>query len=330
MDAIEQSDAIEHDTITRLVEIYAGALRTALKKKKAFLQKIKDVDSGKIKPPAYYVDTDTVDKWREGFIREAMRQDQVIDGIMEELNAAGVKASELIRGSMVDVYKANRDETVAGIETSASDMGVNVSFSLMDKHQIDVILRAKEPPFSRIAYRNLGSNPAARRRLQRELGQAAVLGESQRKLIERIRKVTGQTVSQARRVAQTERTRVQSQARYEAAEEAMEQGIEVEMVWRTRMHHSRESHIAMEGMVVDDGQPFVSGLGNTLYYPGDSEHGAPAEDVINCYCVLIVRVKTSSEAAQRLRRMREEQRREWLEGTKKRGVYNHWRDEIGR
>lgn len=326
MDAIEQSDAIEHATITRLAEIYAGALRTALKKKKAFLKKIKDVDSGKIKPPAYYVDTDTVDKWREGFVRELLRQDQVIDGIMEELNAAGVQASELIRGSMVDVYKANRDESVTGFEQSAGEMGVNVAFSLMDKKQIDVILRAKEPPFSRIAYNNLGSNPAVRRRLQRELGQAAALGESQAKLIARIRKVTGQTVSQAKRLAQTERTRVQSQARYEAAEEARAQGLELERVWHTRMHHSRDSHIALNGSVVDGGQPFISGLGSTLYYPGDSEHGAPAEDVINCHCYTVERVKTNSEAALRLRRMRDEQRKDWLEGTEQNGIYNHWRD----
>ena len=29
-----------------------------------------------------YVDTDTVDKWRQGFIRELIRQENVIDGIM--------------------------------------------------------------------------------------------------------------------------------------------------------------------------------------------------------------------------------------------------------
>ena len=69
MDAIELSDAIEHATMTRVIEIYTGALRRALKDKKAFLQKIADVDSGKIKPPMYYVQRGEVDKWRQGFIR---------------------------------------------------------------------------------------------------------------------------------------------------------------------------------------------------------------------------------------------------------------------
>ena len=37
MDAVERSDAIEQATMTRVIEIYTGALRKALKNKKAFL-----------------------------------------------------------------------------------------------------------------------------------------------------------------------------------------------------------------------------------------------------------------------------------------------------
>ena len=281
MDAVERSDAIEQATMTRVIEIYAGALRKALKSKKAFLQKIADVDSGKIKPPKYYVERGEVDKWREGFVRELMRQNKVIDGIMEQLDAAGADAAALIRDSMVDIYNANRQEATETLALEAGQMGVSATFAQYDKRQIEVLLQEQQSPFSRLAYENMGQNPAIRRRLQNELAQATILGESQQEIIKRIRKVTGQTVAQARRVAQTERTRVQSQARWQAGREAEQMGLRVYNIWRTRMVRSRESHIALNGKAAMQGERFP---GSVLRYPGDPN--GRAEDVINCHCVL--------------------------------------------
>ena len=281
MDAVEQSDAIEQATMTRVIEIYTGALRKALKNKKAFLQKIADVDSGKIKPPKYYVERGEVDKWREGFVRALIRKDEVIDGIMEQLNAAGADAAALIRDSMVDIYNANRQEATDRLSLAAKQLGVSATFSKYEKRQIDVLLQEHQSPFSRMAYQNMGQNPAIRRRLQNELAQATILGENQREIIKRIRKVTGQTVAQARRVAQTERTRVQSQARWQAGNEAEQMGLKVYNIWRTRMVRSRESHIALNGKAAMQGERFP---GSVLRYPGDPD--GRAADVINCHCVL--------------------------------------------
>ena len=281
MDAVEQSDAIEQATMTRVIEIYTGALRKALKNKKAFLQKIADVDSGKIKPPKYYVERGEVDKWREGFVRALIRKDEVIDGIMEQLNAAGADAAALIRDSMVDIYNANRKETTGRLTLEAAKVGISAQFTKYEKRQIDVLLQEHQSPFSRMAYQNMGQNPAIRRRLQNELAQATILGENQRDIIKRIRKITGQTVAQARRVAQTERTRVQSQARWQAGNEAEAMGLKVYNIWRTRMVRSRESHIALNGKAAMQGERFP---GSVLRYPGDPD--GRAEDVINCHCVL--------------------------------------------
>ena len=282
MDAIERSDAIEQATMTRVIEIYTGALRKALKSKKAFLRKIADVDSGKIKPPQYYVERGEVDKWREGFVRELMRQEKVIDGIMEQLDAAGADAAALIRDSMVDIYNANRQEATETLSLEADQLGVSATFAQYDKRQIEVLLQEQQSPFSRLAYQNMGQNPAIRRRLQNELAQATILGESQQEIIKRIRKVTGQTVAQARRVAQTERTRVQSQARWQAGNEAAAMGLRVYNTWSTRMINSRESHIRLNGKSALQGERFP---GSVLRYPGDPE--GPAREVINCFCVMV-------------------------------------------
>lgn len=277
VNAIERCDALEASLIDRLGSIYADALRTAIKKRAAFLRKIKAVDEGQIKPPKYYIDTDQVDKWRRGFVRELIRQEKVIEGIMEELNKAGAQAADLIRDTMPEYYAINREETVQIL----SD-GFDGSFRKQTRRQVETILTDSITPFSRLAYQNLGRNTAIRRRLEHELSQATILGESQEKLIKRIMNVTGQAQWQAKRVAQTERTRVQSQARWDAGNEAMTLGVNVINEWSARMVNTRDTHAELDGKVALQGEYFP---GSPLRYPGDPT--APAHEVINCHCVMI-------------------------------------------
>lgn len=282
MDALEMSDAVEAALNERIAEIYAGALKKAVKKAASFLKKVKAVDDGRITPPQYYVDTDTVDKWRKGYLDELVRQYNVIDGIMDELNRAGVDAAALIRDTMPEIYAINERETIQKLTPSVRNAGLDGTLEKHTKKQIAVILQKEESPFSKIAYRNLGQNAAVRRRLQNELAQATALGESQAQLIKRIMAVTGQAQYQAKRVAQTERTRVQSQARWERGNEAAQIGVRVYNTWSTRMVNSRDTHIALNGRSAMQGEPFP---GSILRYPGDPR--APAGEVINCHCVLV-------------------------------------------
>ena len=136
--------------------------------------------------------------------------------------------------------------------------------------------------------------------LQSQMAQAAILGESQEKIIKRIQNVTGQAEYQARRIAQTERNRVQSQARAEALHEAAKMGITVTKAWSARMRNTRDSHAALNGVEIPENEKFRTIWGNELRYPGDPE--APAAEVINCFCVLVPDVKLPNEsAADRLR-----------------------------
>lgn len=282
LNAIERCDALEAALMARVAEIYAGALRTAIKKRAAFLRKIEAVDEGRIKPPQYYINTGQVKKWREGFVRELIRQENVIEGIMDELDKAGVKAADLIRESMIDFYEINEADAVRILTEKMMNAGLDGTMTRHTREQIEVILQEEQSPFSKLAYQNMGQNPAIRRRLQNELAQATILGESQEKLIKRIRSVTGQAIWQARRVAQTERTRVQSQARWNAGNEAMALGVRVVNMWSARMINTRDTHEALDGVVALQGEYFP---GSPLRYPGDPN--APAREVINCHCLLI-------------------------------------------
>lgn len=282
VNAIDRCNALEAALMARVGSIYADALRTATKKRAAFLRKIEAIDEGRIKPPQYYIDTDQVDKWRQGFVRELIRQENVIEGIMEELNRAGVQAADEIKSTMPDYYAINREEAVELLSDGMHNAGLDGSFRQQTRRQIETILTDLQPPFSRLAYQNLGRNPAIRRRLEHELSQATILGESQDKLIKRIMAVTGQAQWQAKRVAQTERTRVQSQARWDAGNEAMALGVRVINEWSARMVNTRDTHAELDGKVALQGEYFP---GSPLRFPGDPS--APAGEVINCHCVMI-------------------------------------------
>lgn len=273
------TDKIERRLNGRLTSIYEDALEEALKNHKDFLKKIKDLEDGKIKPPASVADDpEKVAKWKQGFYRELIRRKKVAESIADRLAEAGVQASEEIREAMKDVYTTNTEHVHKLVE----DADAGVSFASVDKRQLDVIMQKNESPFSKIAYKNLGKSKKIREALQRELGIATLNGESQREIIARIRKVAGMSTKQARRIAQTERTRVQSQARWQAGEEAKAKGVEIVNEWSTRMINSRDTHIALNGKKAPQGERFP---GSVLRFPGDPK--GPASEVINCHCVLI-------------------------------------------
>ena len=88
-----------------LQDVYGKALRKAVKQYRAFLQTVEDVYSGKIKPPQFYVDTGTEDKWRKGFLTQQLRQQGLIEKMGAELDKAGGDAAEIIQDSLENTYK---------------------------------------------------------------------------------------------------------------------------------------------------------------------------------------------------------------------------------
>ena len=276
------TDRIESRLNNRLSSIYNAALEQALRNHREFLKKIKDLEDGKIKPPLMYEgDEEKIAKWKQGFYRELIRRENILKSIAQELAKAGKLAAEEILEAMSEIYAVNSEY----VHEIVKDAAVNVSFAQVDKRQLDVIMQKNESPFSKIAYKNLGADTRIREALQRELGIAALNGESQRELIARIRKVAGMSAKQARRVAQTERTRVQSQARWQAGEEAKAKGVEIVNEWSTRMVNSRDTHVSLNGKKAPQGERFP---GSVLRFPGDPK--GPAHEVINCHCVLIPHV----------------------------------------
>lgn len=100
-------------------------------------------------------------------------------------------------------------------------------------------------------------------------------------------------------IGRTEALRSVHEGHEEALDQAEEEGAvrrdEIEETWDTSVDERvRGSHVVMHGQVrtrrqIQEGERFVSGLGNQLAYPGDSN--APGEDTIQCRCALLTRLR---------------------------------------
>ena len=143
-------------------------------------------------------------------------------------------------------------------------------------------------PFSRIAYQNLGNDKLIVEKLNREFETWVKSKKSVDDLIDRIRKATGMSYSQAKRVAQTERTRIQNEARLETIRE-MNKELVGKRRWRKQWiarndERTRDTHAGISGAVQLVNRYFVMSNGAKLMYPGDPK--APASEIINCRCYI--------------------------------------------
>lgn len=98
----------------------------------------------------------------------------------------------------------------------------------------------------------------------------------------------------AETIARTETQRVANQAREEALHQTLEQAglseSNVVRTWRATLDtRTRDTHASMSGQKRGPREAFQSPSGAQLMYPGDP--AAPASEVVNCRCVVVVSVK---------------------------------------
>ena len=110
-EAVRIADEIEKALTQRISAVYGDALKKAIRMNRRFLQKIRDIDSGKIQPPNYYNTPELIKKWREGYIRELMRQEHVIESIEQQIRDAGGKLEPEIKKALAEIYAVNANYT---------------------------------------------------------------------------------------------------------------------------------------------------------------------------------------------------------------------------
>lgn len=97
----------------------------------------------------------------------------------------------------------------------------------------------------------------------------------------------------ANTIARTETMQATGEARREAMSQVLEDlnipRGDIVRVWNSTLDDkTRDSHAAMDGQEVGLDEPFTSGNGIEIMFPGDP--AAPPEEIINCRCVVTNRV----------------------------------------
>lgn len=137
--------------------------------------------------------------------------------------------------------------------------------------------------FDKIAFDRLGNGKGTAKKLRQAFTTSFKKGESFDQLVKRIQKVTGAETNDAKRIARTESTRIESIAKDEAAHDYVkETGKQVWKIWLCSFRNSRDSHMAlhMETVPLDDD---FQAFGGPMAYPGDGSRVGP-EEICNCQC----------------------------------------------
>lgn len=100
-------------------------------------------------------------------------------------------------------------------------------------------------------------------------------------------------------IARTETLRALNAGRYEGIQQMVESGkvpaSAVSLTWEaTPSGRTRDTHAAMHGQTIKLGGLFQSPSGALLAHPGDTDHGAGPDEVVNCRCHVRARVDWSA------------------------------------
>lgn len=266
------SDGVYKKTQRQIQKEYNDTLEALLKKNKQYFKTVQAVQNGKIPVPAGLKTEAQVDAWKRGYLRRYMEKTKTIEKMVVEFENAGGKCRKNIQRMMRQTCGL---ENKSVIKMADADGIVRP----MTSKQIEAFLDSKSTAFDRAAFKNLADATTAKKRLRREFSQGLLLGDDDKAMVQRIRKVTKSSESDAMRILETERTRVIGMTQQNTAEEvAKETGKHLKKRWICSFHNSRDSHVNLHGTEVEIDEEFAP----NLRYPGDER--APAHETINCRC----------------------------------------------
>ena len=158
-----------------------------------------------------------------------------------------------------------------------------MDYSGLSWKEIEKLMYGHGKNFDKIAFDRLGEGKGTARKLRHEFSTSFKKGETFDQLVERIRRVTGAEAADAKRIARTESTRIESIAKDEAAKKHQEEtGESVMKIWFCSFRNSRESHMDLHMQTVPYGEDFQA-AGGPMAYPGDGSRVGP-EEICNCQC----------------------------------------------
>lgn len=222
-------------------------------------------------------------------IRSSARDEQAAAPVIQ----AVVNVEDLLHVTEVDRALVKR--MISAIMRNAgnaelTDLGLNISFDLTAND-----VRRWLEQRSEIAV--VGTTNTTRDQLRRTLAEGVRDRESLGELVARVREVfSDRYFAQGETIARTETI---ASYNYAANQSWKQSGVVKSKRWVTsRDERVRPAHESAEGQTVALDSPFVV-AGQELMFPGDHEHGASADNTINCRCTAVPEVGAPTAAPTR-------------------------------
>lgn len=275
----------------KLSALYANASYEINKKFAEFTQgfekqdanMLAQVEAGKITEEEY-------GQWRNRHIVQSNQYKSTVDEISTMLVNTDVAAMAMVNDAMPMVVAQSYNFTEAlGFEAAQKAGLTRGTFQVYNARSVQRIIK-DNPNLLKEVDEDVDKN-WNREKVNREIVQGMVQGESIPKISERLQRVTNMDENAATRNARTAMTAAENMGRAEAADDLKKQGIPMDEVWSaTYDNRTRDSHLMLDGTVRDENGYFGADfLIHPLRYPADPE-GDP-EEIYNCRCRLSLQLK---------------------------------------
>ena len=231
-------------------------------------------------------------EWRQGQMLVGKRWEDLRDTLAQDYANAAKITMSIAKGYAPEVYAINHNYATFQIEKGC---GLDTSYTLYSRESVERMYKGKPK-----LYHTYGKAVAKeikegkqyawdRRRITSVLTQAILQGESIPKITKRLEQVTAGDHKAAIRNARTMMTGVQNAGRVDAIDRANSKGIPVQKQWLATLDmRTRHWHKALDGVIVDNDEPFENEIGKIMF-PGDPD--ADGANVYNCRCTLLPAIK---------------------------------------
>ena len=278
----------------RLNKEYARAEKEVQEKLDHYMERFKEKDAEKSRA----VDKHKLSKrdykeWRTNQLAIGKRWEEMRDTIAQDYANTNAIARSIAGEHMPSVYAINHNYATFQTE---KDSGIDTSYTLYSREAVEHLMRDNPQllpnPGKKTENRIYNALDVRynRQQLQSVMFQGIVQGESIPNLAKRLAREVGEKNRKAAvRNARTMATGVQNKGRIDAYSRAQKMGIQLKKCWiATHDGRTRHWHLELDGVCVDNDEPFVNEYGEIMY-PGDS--GAEPANVYNCRCTLVAQIK---------------------------------------
>lgn len=290
----EETEKVLKDIEKRISAEYRQAEKEIAAKLDDYMKRFAEKDKLKLLGVANgQITEEEYKQWRIGQVMIGKRWSEMRDALAKDFANASQISRSVAFDHIPDVYAINHDYGTYQVEKGSL---VDTSYTLYDRNAIEELYKNEDTfipaPGEKISRSiNEGKQLAwDKKQVQSVMMQGLLQGESIPNMATRLAKTVGESDRKAAiRNARTLTTGVENAGRIASYDRANSIGIKTKKQWLATLDmRTRHWHAALDGVSVENDQPFKTEFGDIMY-PGDP--AANPANIFNCRCTMIADIE---------------------------------------